>query len=307
MDVALVWRGLWTCILDLDSATNRGDGPNCPHKVCSVRCGSLPSGLPPGRLVTVLGLVNWRAVVRLMPWRHSADDSLGVCEGPATPWILYAIGVGSRLALVGLTGRFGYVGDPSVAVSTAGSYQQVLNLLSLCAPLAVAAAAVRLYLRARIWRAAYAQLDLHDRTCFWRCSGRQAEFHYCRACCRYPVYCRTPSNAESGTSWHWASPFCLSSYLSIRHIGIRFAVPRPCCLLPRVSMQHQAILRQTIAGSDALTTLPDSVTYLLQRLREIDGPAIILQRTPAQVSYSSPTGPGSGSNRYDCATYILAG
>ena len=45
------------------------------------------------------------------------------------------------------------------------------------------------------------------------------------------------------------------------------------------------ILRQTITSQNAITTLPDSVTYLLQRLMEINSPAIILQRTPMQVAY----------------------
>ena len=62
----------------------------------------------------------------------------GTVRGPAAPWILYAIGVTARLVLTVTTGHFGYVGDPSGAVSTASGYQQILNLLSLCAPLAVA-------------------------------------------------------------------------------------------------------------------------------------------------------------------------
>jgi hypothetical protein len=37
------------------------------------------------------------------------------------------------------------------------------------------------------------------------------------------------------------------------------------------------------------TVLPGSVTYLFQRIREIDSPAIILQRTPSQIAFSSPS------------------
>jgi hypothetical protein len=48
-----------------------------------------------------------------------------------------------------------------------------------------------------------------------------------------------------------------------------------------------AILRQSLTTQSLATALPDSTTYLLQRLQEIDGPAIILQRTPAQIPFSS--------------------
>jgi hypothetical protein len=34
--------------------------------------------------------------------------------------------------------------------------------------------------------------------------------------------------------------------------------------------------------------IPDSVTYLMQRMREIDSVAIVMQRTPGQIPYSSP-------------------
>ena len=70
----------------------------------------------------------------------------------AVPWILYAIGTAARLASIAMTGRFGYVGDASSVVSTASSYQQILSMLSLCAPLAVCAAALQVY-RERVLRA----------------------------------------------------------------------------------------------------------------------------------------------------------
>jgi hypothetical protein len=46
--------------------------------------------------------------------------------------------------------------------------------------------------------------------------------------------------------------------------------------------------RQTVTGHDILLVLPNSVGYLLQRIREIDSPAIILQRTPGQVGFLDP-------------------
>jgi hypothetical protein len=63
-------------------------------------------------------------------------------RSPLAPWILYALGIAARIASGVTTGLFGYVGDVQSAVTTASGYQQLLSVLSLCAPLAVAAAAL---------------------------------------------------------------------------------------------------------------------------------------------------------------------
>ena len=66
-------------------------------------------------------------------------------RSPLAPWILYAIGTAARIATAATTGLFGYVGNVQSAVTTASSYQQLLSDLGLCAPLAVAAAALQVY------------------------------------------------------------------------------------------------------------------------------------------------------------------
>jgi hypothetical protein len=66
-------------------------------------------------------------------------------RSPLAPWILYALGIAARIASAVTTGLFGYVGDVQSAVTTASGYQQLLSVLSLCAPLAVAAAALQVY------------------------------------------------------------------------------------------------------------------------------------------------------------------
>ena len=48
------------------------------------------------------------------------------------------------------------------------------------------------------------------------------------------------------------------------------------------------ILRQTVTGNSATSALSSSITYLLQRIREIDSVAIIVQRTPQQIGFRSP-------------------
>jgi hypothetical protein len=68
-------------------------------------------------------------------------------RSPAAPWILYSIGLAARITAAVTSGRLGYVGDASAAVSTATGYAQVLSVISLCAPLAVAAAAIQVSVR----------------------------------------------------------------------------------------------------------------------------------------------------------------
>jgi len=67
----------------------------------------------------------------------------------------------------------------------------------------------------------------------------------------------------------------------------------PVTLTPsQAAAAAPGVLSQSGGG---LGTVPGSVTYLLHRVREIDSPAIIMQRTPSQVPYISPvqlvTGP----------------
>ena len=49
-----------------------------------------------------------------------------------------------------------------------------------------------------------------------------------------------------------------------------------------------SIFRQVISTDRSPSVISHSVSYLAQRVSEIDSPAIILQRTPSQVPYSSP-------------------
>src|ERR1019366_1147705 len=49
-----------------------------------------------------------------------------------------------------------------------------------------------------------------------------------------------------------------------------------------------AILRQGVTGHSVATVPSQSASYLAQRIEEIDNPAIIMQRTPGQVSFLSP-------------------
>ncbi len=212
--------------------------------------------------VTVLGPVSWPAVGRLISCWALGRRFSGRVRGPATPWILYAIGVGSRLALVGLTGRFGYVGDPSVAVSTAGSYQQVLNLLSLCAPLAVAAAAVRLYceressarLTLRLLQSPRLNLPLalqQEASRVFVIAVLAVLIPFTVASRRMP---KVALVALGLTFLLIVIPFNQAYRNTVRGSS---AVLSP---FPGCQRCTTGILRQTITGSDALTTLPSDLS-----------------------------------------------
>jgi hypothetical protein len=54
----------------------------------------------------------------------------------------------------------------------------------------------------------------------------------------------------------------------------------------QAAAQAPGILRETVGG-DVLAAVPASLTYLLVRLRAIDTPAVIMQRTPSQIPFIS--------------------
>ena len=49
-----------------------------------------------------------------------------------------------------------------------------------------------------------------------------------------------------------------------------------------------SIAANTFTAHDPLTVIPGAVGYMAQRNREIDNPAIIVQRTPGQIRFRDP-------------------
>jgi hypothetical protein len=48
------------------------------------------------------------------------------------------------------------------------------------------------------------------------------------------------------------------------------------------------ILRQTVTDNNTTSVISSSFTYLMQRIREIDNVALIVQRTPQQIAFRNP-------------------
>lgn len=208
-------------------------------------------------------------------------------RSPAAPWILYAIGTAARVASAATTGRFDYIGNSVSAVRTATGYGQVLSMLTFCAPLAIAAAALQVF-RERVPHAwitlgvlFVAELSVAA------ISGLKIGFldavlaliiPYCAARHRLPLAAMmtsvlifiiviTPFEAAYRSSIN-GSTAKSSSFQVIQNVP--------------------EILKETLDAGGILNTIPTSVDYLLERVQEIDSAAIILQRTPGQIGYANP-------------------
>lgn len=210
----------------------------------------------------------------------------GDVRGPAAPWILYAIGFVARIGAAASTGRLGYVGDVSSAVNTASGYGQILSLLSLFAPLAVCAAALQVY-RERVpgARITLAILFLAE-LAYGAAAGGKENFVIAVLAIMVP-FCATRRRLPK-----LAAVTGILTFLVIVipfNQAYRTAARGNSQTLSASQAIDQApgILQQTISGHSVAAVLPNSVTYLLLRIREIDGPAIILQRTGEQIPFSN--------------------
>jgi hypothetical protein len=205
----------------------------------------------------------------------------------ATPWILYGIGLAARLGAAVTSGRFGYVGDASAAVSTATGYGQVLSVISLCAPLAVAAAALQVFIE-RLRTARITLIILFSaELVFGALAGGKQNFVIAVLAVVIP-FCaarhRLPKVALI------AVIFIFLGVVVPFNIAYRSTARASSGTLTTVQAVSAApdILRETVAGRGVYSELSTSADFLLQRIQEIDSPAIILQRTPSQIAFSSP-------------------
>ena len=207
-------------------------------------------------------------------------------RSPMAPWILYAIGSVARLTSALTTGRFGYIGEVSSAFSIASGYGQVLTLIGTCAPLAVAAAAIQVFRErlpgAWITLSILASLELAVSAA----SGHKANFLFAALTVIVPYSAarrRLPTVLIALVLVVFMViiiPFTLG-YRSDARGG-----PTTLSSTEAVSAAP-GILSQTLTSSDMALAIPSSLDYLLIRMREIDTPAIILQRSPAQVGFLS--------------------
>jgi hypothetical protein len=229
---------------------------------------------------------------RRLAERHAGQllEALGArftptVRSPAAPWILYVAGTAARVATVATTGRLGYIGNAEAAISSASGYQQALTLAGELAPLGIAAAALRAYgERAAGSRLTLAVLCAAEIT-YGALAGGKSPFVIALLAVVIP-YTALRRRIPLGLVAVGVTVFLIviipftGAYRSAVH-------PENVSLTPREGISAApAAFRQSGALSAAV--LPQAFAYLAQRVQEIDGPAIIMQRTPAQIPYTSP-------------------
>lgn len=203
----------------------------------------------------------------------------------AVPWILYGIGTAARIVTVITSGRLGDVGS-AVASSSAPGYQQALALATDCAPLAIAAAALLVCReRAPGTRLTLAVLFAAEIT-YGALAGGKGEYITAVFAMAIPFTAarrRIPKGILAAAAVIFlviVIPFT-RSYRDNAHDGSATLTPR------KATTAAPGIFRQVTAAT-SVSVLSQSLTYLALRVQEIDGPAIIVQRTPSQIPYASP-------------------
>jgi hypothetical protein len=231
----------------------------------------------PGRLAQRLGS---RAMLVL------GDRFTGEVRSLAAPWILYAIGNASRLTIAVTSGQFGYVGDAAAAVSTASGYKGILGALSLCAPLAIAAAALQAFREGRRQARLTMAVLFAIEVALGAAAGGKESFIIAVLAVVIP-YCaarrRLPKVAVGTSIFIFliiVIPFNQAYRSVVRQTDVSLTPSQAVAVAPDIFRQ--------VAASDTPGAVPKSVVYLMQRVRQIDSPAIIMQRTPGQVRFLDP-------------------
>ncbi len=207
-------------------------------------------------------------------------------RSPLVPWLLFVFGSAAQLVSTATTGRFGYVGDAAAATTSASEYGQLLAIAALCGPLSIAAAAIRAY-RTPTREASFtlAILFIIEIAVGAASGGKQS----------YIVAVLAVLIPRAGARRRLPATVIVTAILLFLLIIIPFNEAYRSDARGTVTLSvRQAVatapstLRQIVSGDRSPSVISNSVIYLAQRIREIDSPAIIMQRTPSEIPYSSP-------------------
>jgi hypothetical protein len=207
-------------------------------------------------------------------------------RGPAVPWRLLGVGLAAQLGYAMLTGHLGYIGAVAASVTTASGYSQYLAVAGQCVPLALMAAAIRAYqaMTLRAWLAVAVILAATIAT--GAIAGGKESFVVAILAVVIPhgiVRRRLPIGAITAAIAIFLLviiPFNQAYRASARG-AVTLSTGQAVATAP-------AIARRVAASDLSLARLGESASYLAQRIRTIDSPAIIMQRTPSQIPYASP-------------------
>jgi hypothetical protein len=221
-----------------------------------------------------------RATERL---NRSCTDQI---RGPLVPWVLLGVGLVAQFGFAALTGHFGYIGNAEASVSTASGYSQYLAVTGECVPLAVVAAAIRAYRIRTLWAWLTLLVLFVTAIAAGAIAGGKESFVVAILAVLIPhtvVRRRLPTGAIVAAVLFFmliVIPFNQAYRTSARG-AVTLSTGQAVAAAPAIAGQ--------VAATDISTAvLGESASYLAQRLRTIDTPAIIMQRTPSEIPYASP-------------------
>jgi hypothetical protein len=184
------------------------------------------------------------------------------------------------------SGHLGYVGLGATPQAAVAGYSQFLALLGECVPLAVAIAALRAY-RTRL-PSAWATLGVlfAGAIVAGAVAGGKTSFIVAVLAVAIP---RTMTGGRIPAGLLVAAVAFFLLVVIPFNQDYRAAARGAVMLSTRQSIAAApAIAGQVIASDLSPAVLVQSADYLAQRIRTIDSPAIIMQRTPGQIPYSDP-------------------
>jgi hypothetical protein len=265
------------------------------------------TGTPAEILATSVPRALWMIGVAMLmfsagycvgPWRLCASRARRAADrlsfrftdqirGPAVPWLLLGVGLAAQFGFALLTGHLGYIGDAAAAVSTASGYSQYLAVAGECVQLSVAAAALRAY-QVRTPSAGLTLWVLFAiAVVVGAVGGGKESFVVAILAVIIPrtiARRRIPAGIIAAAVLFFllvVIPFNQAYRASVRG-SVTLTTGRAVAAAP-------AIAGQVLASDISPAILSQSARYLAERIRTIDSPAIIMQRTPSQIPYSSTT------------------
>ena len=202
------------------------------------------------------------------------------------PWRLLGIGIVSQFAYAVLTGHFGYVGDVAASVTTASGYAQYLAVAGECVPLAVMAAAIRAYRTRTLGAWVVLAVIFGAAIAAGAVAGGKESFVVAILAVIIPrtiVHRRLPVGGIVAAIVIFLLiiiPFNQAYRTSARGT-VTLSTGQAVAAAP-------AIASQVVASDLSPAVFGQSVSYLAKRIRTIDTPAIIMQRTPSEIPYANP-------------------
>jgi len=256
----------------------------------------LPSSVVRAEWLTAVAVTAWAAAYCSNPGRtavaayarfmHSiAGQRSDTVRGPMVPWLLYAAGTGARLIGAILAGRLGYAANAVVTVHSASWYQQALSLASFACPLAITVAGLRAFRERAVGARATLTFLFAAEIAAAAVMGQKGQFVTA-------VIAVAIARASAGRGM--PRGLILSAAIFFLLLVIPFTIAYraevrggPADLTPRAAVAVAPAVAGAAANAVSAGTITESVGYLEQRLQEISGPAIVLQKTPSQVPYAS--------------------